>query len=139
MARHDNGYTFISILCSLGSFIVIIPFFFPLIKAIVAATSLHDFEMLSVEQFYHFFQEELYVSEEHQLRGEHTIDLYQQGKTITIDLYQDMIRRRVNDTGHEIMLFHVDSFSLIKENESTLIFHIKTKRGNKYEKRLSVP
>lgn len=98
---------------------------------------MHPYEQYSTSQFLHLLQDELFNAVQIEADG-HTLLIYTAaGSTIKYEQYNNMVRRQVNDTGHELMLTNVHSISFEKF-ASSINIQIQMKNGEQYERRLAV-
>ncbi|MEC0304880.1 ComGF family competence protein, partial [Terribacillus saccharophilus] len=59
------------------------------------------------------------------------------GRTAVFEQYKDMIRRQVDEKGHEIYLHHIEDLKII-QNGSSIVLTVKGKEGSLYEKRINM-
>ncbi|MBB6454260.1 competence protein ComGF [Salirhabdus euzebyi] len=94
-------------------------------------------EESSVSTFFHIMQKEFFKGEEIDVTQSKLLINPNSSEVITIELYRNTIRRRVNYTGHEILLFNVRSITFLEENGSVYV-NVEMTGGNRYERRLSL-
>jgi competence protein ComGF len=134
--KENKGYILPSLLLSLTIFLILTPFLSRTISFFYNLDNNLVGDELSVENFFHLLQKEIYESDRIEVTSTGML-LYQDEENIIIriDFYLNNIRRRVNFTGHEIILFDVSGIKIIQEPHSLLIT-IDTKEGNTFVRRL---
>jgi competence protein ComGF len=135
MKNQNKGYTLISVLFSLSVFLIITPMLAPYIKLFiqlpVSSTLLAEQE--SVDLFFYFLQKEIAQSKHVEVKDNALYLTMANEEIIQFEKYNNLLRRRVNFTGHEVMLFNVSDFHVTKFTHSILV-SILTTGGNDYEK-----
>jgi competence protein ComGF len=134
--KENKGYMLPSLLLSLTIFLLITPLLSRTISLIYNLEQNLIREEISVENFFHLLQKEIYESDRIDVTSTGMLLFKdQENIIIRIDFYMNNIRRRVNFSGHEIILFDVSSMKIIQEQNSLQIILI-TKGGNTFERRL---
>ncbi|WP_418936222.1 competence type IV pilus minor pilin ComGF [Natronobacillus azotifigens] len=88
---------------------------------------------LAVRQFFHFVTDEIHSNSIDRINT-NSIQLRNNGgDKITISKYNDLIRRQVNGTGHEILLRNVNHFTVVSLSNG-LHLTIQSQNGDTYEK-----
>ena len=130
---NDKGYTLLSLLFSLSILFIISPLTIYLIKPINDLNQAHYYPYYEMNQFKFFIQNELNQSENIEL-NQNKIHFHRADKTtVTIEIYNDQIRRRVNHSGHEILIRNVQQFDVNRIND--YYFEITITRGDGYEQK----
>mgnify|MGYP001770196346 CR=1 FL=1 len=133
MIQKEKGFTLIEILMSLTVLFIILSLLTPAFHLAVNYTAkrgnFHYFEWLV---FIQQVKMELRESKDVRIYGT-TIQFDKwTGERVTYEKYGTIIRRRVNDTGHEIMLQFIQQISYEKEGASIRI-RVLTDKGDAYE------
>ncbi|MRG86579.1 competence type IV pilus minor pilin ComGF [Salinibacillus xinjiangensis] len=131
--HHNKGFTLLSVLLSLTIFLVVVPY---LSQTLLHFSKIEKYsleEEISMTTFFHFLQRELYQSENVDATSKTLLMQNDVNELIVIDQYESAIRRRVNFTGHEILLFNVESIFFQKE-DIKLEVQVKMLEGNHYER-----
>lgn len=127
---NKQGFTLINHLLRL----VILFIFLPLLTLIISrAEMIHKNNIEDVYQFYIFVQNEINLASELNKVGN---DLYItdiNDHVIKISQYKDVIRRQVNQEGHEILLRNVQDMK-IKAKERGFSLEIHLMNGESYER-----
>lgn len=138
LSHNSNGYTFIEMLLSLSLFLWITIFVcgtVPLIKYYHYSEEMifsMDFEV-----FIQVLKNELLSSEGITITSDR-LNLRQGTEYIQYELYNDMIRRRVNGQGHEPMLFNIRAVTFSQENRRLLIA-FQFSNGQKWTEEVFIP
>ncbi|WP_026674866.1 competence type IV pilus minor pilin ComGF [Alkalihalobacterium bogoriense] len=133
--KHEAGMTLLEVLIALFIFLLVLPLF-PLVIHVVATSlssdRLHEYE---VELFY--TQLAMEVREAKQVNVQNNIIRLQKwdDSLVTIEPYGTRIRRRVNQTGHDVLLQNVEMVSFEKTNNGVIVSVGSSKKS--YERRLS--
>ncbi|WP_081779331.1 ComGF family competence protein [Oceanobacillus picturae] len=104
----SSGFTMIQSLLAISFLALSLPFLASLLKA--ADIPLHEQE-LSIQQFFTFLQDDVKNATSFKLKDAGKIlelNLVG-GSTTTLEKYGNLIRRRVNGTGHEVYLRNIAS------------------------------
>src|SRR5690625_3232016 len=130
LLMNKQGFTLINHLLRL----VILFIFLPLLTLIISrAEMIHKNNIEDVYQFYIFVQNEINLASELNKVGN---DLYItdiNDHVIKISQYKDVIRRQVNQEGHEILLRNVQDMK-IKAKERGFSLEIHLMNGESYER-----
>ncbi|MBM7693284.1 prepilin-type N-terminal cleavage/methylation domain-containing protein [Peribacillus deserti] len=128
LAKNEKGFTLIEMLLS----VVILSTLASLILTGMIFLK-KDFEVKSInkmewELFLHQINRDIRTSTMQTAAGS-TLTLFVKNRTITIEKYQDKIRRRIDGSGHEILLQNTQSFHVKTEGEG-LNLEVKDQYGN---------
>jgi competence protein ComGF len=126
----QRGMTFLTVLFSLATLSIMVPFF-PYIFNMLDQPTYHN--ELSVQQFFQFVIAESYNTKNFSIETT-TLTLEKwDGSSVTIGSYQDLVRRQVSGLGHEVLLRNVKSieFSKIPFGVKIIIINLL---GEEYEK-----
>ncbi|HWO96017.1 MAG TPA: competence type IV pilus minor pilin ComGF [Bacillus sp. (in: firmicutes)] len=136
--KKEDGYTLLEMLISFSLFLMMMS----IVPLMIKMTKEHQ-EMtvsLSTLEWDLFLQQLTFeVREGHQVECSHErltfTNYYHQ--TITYEKYGEMIRRRVNGTGHEVVLQNISSVQFSKVPQGVLI-QIKDLENRLYAERVSL-
>lgn len=130
LKNDEQGSTFISMLMALVIIIITMPLIIHFLTHIHASKFNDD---LSIQQFYIFLRNDV-LTADHVYSNENNLYFYLPTDEIAkIEQYQNMIRRRVDEKGHEIYLRNIDSFTLHPLSYGTKVVII-SEEGEMYEK-----
>lgn len=126
----EDAFTLLEMLIVLSTIVITFPFILFLLQQIQYKG---DDEYLSVTQFFVYLQKDAIQAEE--VYHEHNTLYFTINETDTaqIEQYNDTVRRRVNNKGHEIYLRNVQSIS-VHPNKVGFHFIVNTTKGESYEK-----
>ncbi|WP_297991007.1 competence type IV pilus minor pilin ComGF [Anoxybacillus sp.] len=133
MKKREKGFTLIEVLMSLAAFFIILSLLVTLFHLASNHTikhgKFHYFEWLVFIQ-----QAKMEVRESKDVRIYGTAIQFDKwtGERVTYEKYGTLIRRRVNATGHEIMLQFIQHVRYEKEQGGIRI-HVLTDKGDSYE------
>ncbi len=133
----NDGFTLVEILFALGLFSLLSVF---MTSALASVTDWHVYDMntnprMEWNIFVRQLEREFQKTKDFEVPKSNMLLLDKNGEEITYEIYNTMVRRRVNSAGHEVVLQNIKSFHLKKEGES-LIVSVDLLNGDKYEKRL---
>ncbi|WP_199880628.1 competence type IV pilus minor pilin ComGF [Bacillus massiliglaciei] len=135
MRPNEKGFTLVEMLSSLVIFMVItmclLQLFIIINKQTVSGDGLNEKEW---EIFCTQLKHEIHLSSEQKAAGSKLV-LMNAGNLITIEQYQDKIRRQVNGTGHEVFLQEIAAFHVEEEGKG-LAVSVKDKGGHLYERKI---
>ncbi|ASF39900.1 prepilin-type cleavage/methylation domain-containing protein [Halobacillus halophilus] len=129
---HSQGFTLMETLMSLIIISLILILSFPLFRMI------HDvdyYEELSVRQMFSFLQEEVNRGREVEVISNSIFITDAVNRKITIEQYQNLIRRRVNLSGHEVLLQNVEAIHLTNHTHYIMI-KLQMEGGGVYQKNI---
>ncbi|PLT35246.1 competence type IV pilus minor pilin ComGF [Bacillus sp. V5-8f] len=133
--RKDNGFTLIEMLVSLSIFVLVSSFtagMFTFFKTgIVEKSSINQKEW---EVFISQLKQDVWMSTSRQVSGDR-LYLMGDGDVILIEQYQDKVRRRLNGTGHELMLQNISRLE-VETNGSLITVTIRDKQGKLFTRKL---
>lgn len=133
MQRIDSkGFTMTETIISLLTVMVVITLSFPLLKSL---KSPNYYQELSARQLFTFIQEEVNESTNVTFAPSKLTITDNLERSILIEHYNTIIRRRVNGTGHEVLLNGVVSFH-IEDKTSYFIVSVEMEGGATYQKNI---
>lgn len=127
--KNEFGFSFASILLTITLIFITLPFAAYLLDNLTYSSQQ---EAISVQQFVFYLRDELIQSESYKMNKSSISYKINDEEIGKISKYGDLIRRQVNNKGHEIYLRDIKDFSL---ESSTYGIHvvITTLSGEKYE------
>ncbi|WP_079530640.1 competence type IV pilus minor pilin ComGF [Halobacillus hunanensis] len=129
-ACNDRGFTLIESLFCLTLLSILLTLSLPLLKLIDSPLYSED---LSVHQFFTFLEEEINLSSQ-VLSSNNKLSITDpDGRLVTISKYNDVVRRQVNQTGHELLITNIRNLTFTQEKD-LLIVSLVLKDGTSYEK-----
>ncbi|WP_164668619.1 competence type IV pilus minor pilin ComGF [Virgibacillus doumboii] len=130
---NDNGFTFLTVLVAIVILFMTLPFTAYLLKGVNITSS---YEELSMQQFYYFLRDDVIKSTSYTVEPTKITLSHYDGTTVTIEQYENLIRRQVTNEGHEIYLRNIDK---VKFTPSPYGFHvfITSKQGEQFEKTIT--
>ncbi|WP_204497128.1 ComGF family competence protein [Aquibacillus albus] len=124
----------LSILFSLSFLMVTLPF----VPYFFTSLTIPSYsEELSVRQLFQFIQDELYRTESMTVSNDTLLLKNHNGEVVSIDQYQQVIRRQVTGKGHEILARDIEELE-IQTNSFGFDITVKTIEGQLYEKKFSL-
>src|SRR5699024_3839166 len=127
--RCETGFTLVSSLLRLLIIIITLPM---LILMYSKFTVKPYEERLSIQQLFFILQNEVYLAKE-VTHGNNLLRFTVNHDHITFERYGRLLRRRVNDEGHEIYLRNIDSF-LLERSSNGIKITITMMTGEAYER-----
>lgn len=127
---NERGYTFLHTIFALLIITVTFPVLIYLFQIIEVKSDEND---LSVMQFFIILRNHILTAESTSALGNTFYFHLETGETVTIEQYDDVIRRQVNGLGHEIYLRNVQQFTLEPLDYGTKVY-VTTLEGKTYEK-----
>ncbi|WP_404453004.1 ComGF family competence protein [Virgibacillus necropolis] len=130
----QKGFTLLSTLLTIAILFITVPFLEYITKSLSYTTNYTD---LSANQLFHFMRDDLIRSTDYTI-GNQVVSLKAiDGTTVTYEKYEDIIRRQVDSTGHEVVIRNVKSLSFeeISYGIKTIII---TMDGAVYEKKFTI-
>ncbi|WP_139892537.1 competence type IV pilus minor pilin ComGF [Bacillus sp. D386] len=133
----DDGFTLVEILFALGLFSLLSVF---MTSALASITDWHVKDTntntrMEWNIFIRQLEREFQKTKDFGVPKSNVLLLDKSGEEITYEVYNNMVRRRVDGAGHEMVLQDIKSFHVKKEGES-LIISVTLINGDMYEKRL---
>ncbi|WP_318615994.1 competence type IV pilus minor pilin ComGF [Priestia megaterium] len=120
--KREKGFTLVEMLVSFTLFLIIVSFF-PIIIPLAKQTYNPDFSMNEME--WEIFVNQLAMEyREAKEVGIHATTLTlktENNQIITYERYEDKIRRRVDESGHEVVLQHIKNIMYEQQKERLLI------------------
>ncbi|MCM3566626.1 competence type IV pilus minor pilin ComGF [Neobacillus mesonae] len=116
-SSNEKAFTLIEVLLALTIFMIVISFVTPIFHVILEQKeSKIRLQTMEWEVFCNQFKKEIRFSTKAEVIGTGQLLLTKGSDTVSYERYETNIRRRVNFTGHEIVLQHVStySFTLLK-------------------------
>lgn len=132
---NQKGFTLLSMLLAISILFITVPFLEYLTKSLDYTTNYKD---LSFYQLFHFMRDDIIRSTDVEI-GKQKISLTAiDGSTVTYEKYNDIIRRQVDGTGHEVFIQkNIEDLSFEKISYGIKAI-ITTKDGAVYEKKFNV-
>ncbi|MFC4558803.1 competence type IV pilus minor pilin ComGF [Virgibacillus kekensis] len=103
---NNRGFTFISVFLMITFLFMAIPFTTYLTKGVNYSTNYGE---LSLQQFYLFLREDVMRATNMTVTPSKIILNHFDGSVVTVEKYQNLIRRQIDGKGHEIYLRNVHS------------------------------
>lgn len=126
----SNGFTLVETIISLTLISILLTISIPVIKLIEGPSYSNE---LSVFQFLTFVEEEINTSTNVTLINNELIITDNQNREIKISKYGNDVRRRVNNTGHELLIHNIQELSF-KLDKQMLHLSVVIKNGGSYHK-----
>lgn len=130
---HEHGFTLISTLISLSLVLISLPLLYELMSEVKNMSKLE----LSPYKFMVFITEDIHRSEQIIAKNNKLYFYLPSGEVALIEQYDDLIRRQVDNRGHEIYLRDVVKFETNNLDYGVKVI-IDFKDGEKYEKEFKV-
>ncbi|SIS36911.1 competence type IV pilus minor pilin ComGF [Salimicrobium flavidum] len=135
MIEHGKGFTLAEVLLSLTVLMTTLIILVPLMYHLRPEDWNEDW---SHHQFVYLIQEELNTASSIEAGGNVLSLINSENETITIEKYQNMVRRRVSGRGHEVWLYNVNSIDFsytFGEVQTEIVF----KGGGRFDKIFFIP
>ncbi|MBU5466390.1 ComGF family competence protein [Virgibacillus sp. MSJ-26] len=133
IARNEFGFSMISMLTTITIIFISLPFLAYLLNSL--AYSSHQ-EMISTQQFFLFLRDELTESPHIEVINPDAISYeLKNGDVAEISFYNNLVRRRVEEKGHEIYLRDIDKL-MFKKTSHGMLITVSTMQGEFYEKQI---
>ncbi|MGG4181102.1 ComGF family competence protein [Virgibacillus pantothenticus] len=107
--HHESGFTLVTTLITIGILVFSIPFVSYVLRD--ASTTVNSNTHLSVGQFFIFMRNEVIQAQELKIYPDQLKLIMQNGDEATFVMYGSLVRRQVDNTGHEIYLRDVKNIS----------------------------
>lgn len=127
----NNAFTFVSLLFSLSILLIILPLLPLLLHSLNPP---NHYKELSVRQFFHFISDEIYTSKDLVIQGNKLSFTKQNDEVVTIEFYNQLVRRQVTGKGSEILIREIEQWN-IQTLSYGFIITITTTEGDVYEKK----
>ncbi|KML29237.1 competence protein ComG [Priestia aryabhattai] len=120
--KSEKGFTLVEMLVSFGLFLIIVSFF-PIIIPLAKQTYNPDFSMNEMEWeiFVNQLAMEYREAKEVRIHATTLTLKMENNQIITYERYEDKIRRRVDESGHEVVLQHIKNIMYEQQKERLLI------------------
>jgi competence protein ComGF len=120
--KSEKGFTLVEMLVSFTLFLLIVSFF-PIIIPLAKQTYNPDFSMNEMEWEIFVNQLAMEYREAKEVRIHATTLTFkmENNQIITYERYEDKIRRRVDESGHEVVLQHIKNIMYEQQKERLLI------------------
>ncbi|PLT29180.1 competence type IV pilus minor pilin ComGF [Peribacillus deserti] len=129
--KNEKGFTLIEMLLSLVILSTISSLILTGVVFLKKDLEVKSIDKLEWEIFLHQVNRDVRTSNT-QIASGSTLTLFVKERAITIEKYQDKIRRRVDGSGHEILLQNVGAFN-VKQGEQGLNLEVKDKYGGQVQ------
>ncbi|GAA0457870.1 competence type IV pilus minor pilin ComGF [Alkalibacillus silvisoli] len=133
VVKNNNGFTLLTSLIALSILITILPIMFYFTKPLADLSHLYDSNQLEIRQMDFLISFELNRSVEIRLTNNQLHFVRANGNIVTFEQYNDLIRRRSNHQGHEVIMFDVDHYSIEDLNDTAFKVHY-IREGEQVEK-----
>ncbi|WP_404443378.1 prepilin-type N-terminal cleavage/methylation domain-containing protein [Sutcliffiella horikoshii] len=135
--RKEEGFTLLEVLISFSLVLVLTTFFPLLIKNLITLTEINNgINQMELEVFIQQANREIKIAKRVFVEGKVLVIINQADQRVTYEYYQQKIRRRVNGSGHELLLHHVKSINFV-EQENGASFRLEGSDDVVYEFRIS--
>lgn len=132
MAHKNQGFTLYETIFSL--FIIsIVVLLFPFVLAYIKPVEQNKLQAKEVELFFMQTSREIHNAVNIYLQNHHLVVVLSNGDRASYEHYNNIIRRRVNNRGHEVLLQNIESVRY-EIHEKLVTIHIEGKRGEQYER-----
>jgi competence protein ComGF len=120
--KSEKGFTLVEMLVSFTLFLLIVSFF-PIIIPLAKQTYNPDFSMNEMEWeiFVNQLAMEYREAKEVRIHATTLTLKMENNQVITYERYEDKIRRRVDESGHEVVLQHIKNIMYEQQKERLLI------------------
>ncbi|MED4211483.1 competence type IV pilus minor pilin ComGF [Priestia megaterium] len=120
--KREKGFTLVEMLVSFTLFLIIVSFF-PIIIPLAKQTYNPDFSMNEMEWeiFVNQLAMEYREAKEVRIQATTLTLKMENNEIITYERYEDKIRRRVDESGHEVVLQHIKNIMYEQQKERLLI------------------
>ncbi|MGP4072474.1 ComGF family competence protein [Piscibacillus sp. B03] len=131
---NNKGITLLPLLISISFLTVITPFLVQMLKFVLSIEPLYVSTDSELRHVHFHIQSELNKSIDQQLETNSITFINHDGSTVKYELYHNLVRRRVNDTGHEIIIRDVKEFKMTPLTEEAFIITISKGERQTFEK-----
>lgn len=129
--QNNNGFTLIETLFAFSLFILLIFFISPIFQHVLNNEDVKGrLQEMEWDVFCSQIKKEIHMSEHAEVMGGRLF-LTKDNQTISYEKYYDLIRRRVNNSGHEVLLQNVSEVTFTLVNNAVRIF-VKSLDGDEY-------
>lgn len=133
--NRSKGFVLLQTLLAFSLFLLIISLI-PLMVGVVSHKNEASIHSMEVQIFFHQLAFEIKQGKNLRVEGGKISLTNRHGEEVSIEKYQDKVRRRVENSGHDVMLQRVKSINFQLVNHGVFI-QIVDSFGNKYEHRIS--
>lgn len=128
----ESGFSLYHVLFVLGVLIICISLQAAILKTLQAPFT---YDSISTQQFFYFIQRDVIEASDITMKN-HQLMLHSlNGDKITYEQYGSLVRRQVNNQGHEIYLRDISNLS-ISPLPYGFVIRITTQKGGSYEKKI---
>lgn len=131
---NNKGITLLPLLISISFLTLITPFLVQMLKFVLSIEPLYVSTDSELRHVHFHIQSELNKSIDQQLETNSITFINHDGSTVKYELYHNLVRRRVNDTGHEIIIRDVKEFKMTPLTEEAFIITISKGERHRFEK-----
>ena len=136
-SKDEHGFTLVELLFSLMLFLTVCILSLQIAMAVQKhAIPDNGMDFMEWELFLTDMQWEIRNALSHETKS-NKLYLIQDGKVVSIEQYGSNIRRRVDSTGHEVMLQRVHTFTIVKE-EHAITMAVTDLSGREHTAELSL-
>ena len=128
--KNEKGFTFISMLLMLTILAMSLPLLAYVTKSANYSTK---YDEMAINQFFQFLRDDFIQATDYQVSETALILVIDDTTTVTIEKYQDLIRRQVNRKGHETYLRDVKDLSF-SSHDYGIRAAVTSLQGEHYEK-----
>lgn len=136
MIKNEYGFTLVETMFSLFLFSIVI-FMFPFILSFFKPAAFETLKVKEVELFFMQISREIHGAKSMSIQGRQLIVELHNGDKASYEHYNNLIRRRLNEKGHEILLQHIQSVHFQLEQQLVTI-QITGERGERFERKLAL-
>lgn len=127
---NEEGITLVTTLLALAIIAVSLPLLSFLLNKL-PETKLYD--DIKYEQFFHFVKDDVLRAKNVQAINDTLVFEVRTGEIATLSLYNDIIRRQVDQVGHEVYVRDVKTFKT-NQSDHYLRIELTSSKGEVYEK-----
>ena len=131
-----SGFTLVEVLVAFSFLLIIISLFPLMIKSIpIIKNSNVDLRPFEIQIFFNQLSMEVREAKEISINGTTLVLVKSDGTQITVEKYQDKVRRRVNGVGHDLFLQRITSISYMSIPGGVQV-NVEGSNGKKYTRNL---
>lgn len=135
--QNKSGFTLIELLVSLSIFLAISSLILQMLTNV--HTSLRTDVGINPKEweiFLNQFKRQVYLSTDQKVSGNKLFLSVKNNEIVLFEQFGDKLRRRVNGTGHDVVLQNVSRFSVKKEGKS-IVIEVTDKGGKLYTRSIT--
>lgn len=135
--QNKSGFTLIELLVSLSIFLAISSLILQMLTNV--HTSLRTDVGINPKEweiFLNQFKRQVYLSTDQKVSGNKLFLSVKNNEIVLFEQFGDKLRRRVNGTGHDVVLQNVSRFSVKKEGE-LIVIEVTDKGGKLYTRSIT--